>query len=86
MMNKSRFLILGPALNERDDLPKRTDNCVEGRLKKKLRSVSPREELYLPSDSRLSVKLALTFADIGCHVVSVTDPHGSILGFLDLSR
>jgi hypothetical protein len=23
------------------------------------------------------------FADRGCHVVSVTDPYGSILGFLD---
>jgi hypothetical protein len=24
-----------------------------------------------------------TFADRGCHVVSMTDPYGSILGFLD---
>jgi hypothetical protein len=24
-----------------------------------------------------------TFADRGCHVVSVTDPYGRILGFLD---
>jgi hypothetical protein len=28
----------------------------------------------------------LTFADRGCHVVSVTDPSGRILGFLDRSR
>jgi hypothetical protein len=27
-----------------------------------------------------------TFADRGCHVVSVTDPYGRILGFLDRSR
>jgi hypothetical protein len=27
-----------------------------------------------------------TFADQGCHVVSVTDPYGRILGFLDRSR
>jgi hypothetical protein len=27
-----------------------------------------------------------TFADRGCHVVSVTDPYGLILGFLDRSR
>jgi hypothetical protein len=27
-----------------------------------------------------------TFADKGCHVVSVTGPYGSILGFLDRSR
>jgi hypothetical protein len=26
------------------------------------------------------------FADRGCHVVSVTDPYGIILGFLDRSR
>jgi hypothetical protein len=26
------------------------------------------------------------FADRGCHVVSVMDPYGSILGFLDRSR
>jgi hypothetical protein len=26
------------------------------------------------------------FVDRGCHVVSVTDPYGRILGFLDRSR
>jgi hypothetical protein len=40
-------------------------------------------ELYRPSDRRLSAKLVLTFADRGCRVVSVTDPYGHILGFLD---
>jgi hypothetical protein len=40
-------------------------------------------ELYQPSDRRLSEKLVPTFADRGCHVVSVTDPYGRILGFLD---
>jgi hypothetical protein len=30
--------------------------------------------LHRPSDRRLSAKLVLTFADEGCHVVSVTDP------------
>jgi hypothetical protein len=39
-------------------------------------------ELYRPSDRRLSAKLVPTFADRGCHVVSVTDPYGCILGFL----
>jgi CBS-domain-containing membrane protein len=43
-------------------------------------------ELYRPSDRRLSAKLVSTFADKGCHVVSVMDPYGSILGFLDRSR
>jgi CBS-domain-containing membrane protein len=35
---------------------------------------------------RLSTKLVSTFADRGCYVVSVTNPYGRILGFLDLSR
>jgi hypothetical protein len=43
-------------------------------------------ELYRPSDRRLSAKLVPIFADRGCHVVSVTDPHGRILGFLNRSR
>jgi CBS-domain-containing membrane protein len=40
-------------------------------------------ELYRPSDSRFSAKLLPTFADTRCHVVSVMDPYGRILGFLD---
>jgi hypothetical protein len=40
-------------------------------------------ELYRPSDRRLSEKLVPTFADRGCHLVSVTDSYGPILGFLD---
>jgi hypothetical protein len=40
-------------------------------------------ELYRPSDCRLSAKFVQTFADRGCHVVSVTDPYGRILGLLD---
>jgi hypothetical protein len=43
-------------------------------------------ELYRPSDRRLSAKWLPTFADKGCHVVSVTDPYGRILDFLDRSR
>jgi hypothetical protein len=43
-------------------------------------------ELHRPSDRRLSVKLVPTFADRGCHVVSVTDPYGRILGFLDRQK
>jgi hypothetical protein len=38
-------------------------------------------ELYRPSERRLSAKLVPTFTDRGCHVVSVTDPYGRILGF-----
>jgi hypothetical protein len=43
-------------------------------------------ELYRPSDRRLSEKLMPTFAHRGCHVVSVMDPYGRILDFLDRSR
>jgi hypothetical protein len=42
-------------------------------------------ELYRPSYRRLSAKLLSTFQDRGCHVVSVMDPYGRILGFLDQS-
>jgi hypothetical protein len=38
-----------------------------------------------PSDRRLPAKWLPTFADRGCHVVSVTDPNGCIPGFLDRS-
>jgi CBS-domain-containing membrane protein len=40
-------------------------------------------ELYLPNDRRLSEKLVPNFANRRRHVVSVTDPYGRILGFLD---
>jgi hypothetical protein len=43
-------------------------------------------ELYRSSDRRLSAKCVPTFADRGCHVVSVTDPYGRIFDFLDRSR
>jgi hypothetical protein len=43
-------------------------------------------ELYRLSESRLSAKPVPTFVDRGCHVVSVTDSYGRILGFLDRSR
>jgi hypothetical protein len=42
-------------------------------------------ELYRPSDRRLSTKLVPTFADRGCHVVSVMDPFGCNLDFLERS-
>jgi hypothetical protein len=42
-------------------------------------------ELYRPSDRRLSAKWLPTFADRGWYVVSLTDPYGRILSFLDKS-
>jgi hypothetical protein len=58
-------------------------------LKQKLKQTPWPEsasKLHRPSDRHLSSKLVRTFADAGCHVVSVTDPHGRNLGFLDPSR
>jgi hypothetical protein len=43
-------------------------------------------ELCRPSDRRLSATLVPTYADRECHVVSLTDPYGRNLGFLDRSR
>jgi hypothetical protein len=43
-------------------------------------------ELYRPNDRRLLAKLVSTFADRGCHVVSVIDPYGRNIGFLDRNR
>jgi hypothetical protein len=43
-------------------------------------------ELYRLSDRCFSAKWLPTFADKGCHLVSVTDPYGRILGFPDRSR
>jgi hypothetical protein len=34
----------------------------------------------------MSAKLVPTFADSGCRMVSATDPHDRILGFLDRSH
>jgi hypothetical protein len=43
-------------------------------------------ELYRPTDRRLSAKLAPSFADRGCHVVSAADPYDRNFGFLDRCR
>jgi hypothetical protein len=42
-------------------------------------------ELDRPNDRRLSSKVVPTFAEKRCHVVSATDFHDRILGFLDRS-
>jgi hypothetical protein len=51
----------------------------------KLRGLGLRAN-YTDRETAASAKLVPTFADRGCHVVSVTEPLGSILGFLDRSR
>jgi hypothetical protein len=40
-------------------------------------------ELYRPIDRRSWAKLVPTFENRKYHVVSVTDPYGRILGFID---
>jgi hypothetical protein len=56
-------------------------------LRTKLRGLSPRANYILTeSGLRLSAKLVPTFADRGCRVVSATDPHSRVLGFLDRRR
>jgi hypothetical protein len=60
----------------------------DGRVIKKLKLNSVAQsanEIYRPSDCRLSAKLVQIFADRGCNVVSMTDTYGRILGFLDRS-
>jgi hypothetical protein len=55
---------------------------------KKRKKKTPRSEYeneYRLSDRSLSAKLVPTFADKGCHMVSVMDPYGRILIFLDRS-
>jgi hypothetical protein len=58
----------------------------ENHHKKKTPWSESANDLYRPSDCRLSAKWLPTFADRGCHVVSVTDPYGRILCFLDRSH
>jgi hypothetical protein len=48
-------------------------------IKKKLRDLSPQANY---TDRATAANF---FADRGCHVVSVTNPHGRILAFLDRS-
>jgi hypothetical protein len=54
--------------------------------KTKLRSLSQRVNYTDRVSLHLSAKFMPTFADRGCHVVSMTDPYGCNLGFLDRSR
>jgi hypothetical protein len=40
-------------------------------------------ERTIPTERHLSAKLVPAFVDRGCHMVSMTDPYGHILDFLD---
>jgi hypothetical protein len=48
--------------------------------------ISDRERTILTERPPLVDEVLQTFADRGCHVVSVTNPYCRILGFLDRSR
>jgi hypothetical protein len=74
-----------------------TNNCVDELITRKIMSVlnlitnlaplsQSASELYWLSHRSMSAKLLPNFADSGCHVVSATDPHVCILGFLDRSH
>jgi hypothetical protein len=57
------------------------------RLKKvKLHGLSPRANYTNRATAARRRSDCQLFADRGCHVVSVTDLYGRILGFLDRSR
>jgi hypothetical protein len=53
---------------------------------KKLHGLSPRANYTNRATAACRRSNCQLFADNGCHVVSVTDPYGRILGFLDRSR
>jgi hypothetical protein len=53
---------------------------------KKLHGLSPRANYTDRATATCRRSNCQLFADRGCHVVSVTDPCGLILGFLDRSR
>jgi hypothetical protein len=54
-------------------------------FQQQLRGLSPRAN-YTEQTAASSAKIVPTFADRGCHVISATDPHSRIFGFLDWSR
>jgi hypothetical protein len=56
------------------------------KLKTKLHGLSPRANYTDRATAACRRSDCQLFGDKGCHVVSVTDPYGRILGFLDRSR
>jgi hypothetical protein len=72
--------IVGPAINvlcDVDEVVSHLDQAINVTNKQTNKQTIWSEsasELYRPSDRRLSAKGLPTFADKGCHVVSVMDP------------
>jgi hypothetical protein len=68
-------------------LGKSSVQCIHPFSVRKINSVALVRKRTIPTERPpLSAKLVPTFTDRGCRVVSATDPHGRILGFLDRSR
>jgi hypothetical protein len=63
-----------------------TKLCCRSIQLKEINTVSWASELYWPSGHVLSAKLVPTFADKGCCIVSITDPCGRNLSFIDQSH
>jgi hypothetical protein len=64
----------------------RSSEISEISKKTKLHGLSPRANYTDRATDACRRSDCQLFADRGCHVVSVTDPYGSILCFLDRSR
>jgi hypothetical protein len=60
--------------------------AIQTRSKLKLHGLSPRANYTDRATAACLRSDWPTFADRGCHVVSVTDPYGRIFGFLDRGR
>jgi hypothetical protein len=60
--------------------------CIAYMEKLKLHGLSPLANYTDREARRLLTKLLSTVADRGCHAISVTNPYGRNLGFLDRSR
>jgi hypothetical protein len=55
-------------------------------IRKKLHGLSPQANYTNRATAACQRSQCQLFADRGCHVVSVTNPHGRILDFLDRIR
>jgi hypothetical protein len=60
--------------------------CSDRNEKTKLHGLSPRANYTDRATAACRRSYCQLFVDTGCHVVSVTDYYGRILGFLDRSR
>jgi hypothetical protein len=81
--SQSLFALLSIYLSIYVSLPIYRPIHLHTYLSKKTPWPESASELYRPNDRRLSAKLMPTLENSGFHVVSVTNPYGRILGFLD---